>query len=738
MANYDPQDEEIERVLQEYFASERADLRAPNDLWQRLENRLGEQSNPSRFSAIGDRIFPKNGNLWSPAFATAGVAAVALIVTASVWAATGGFSGEKSPEGLVSNPGREAVALFEIAPTTMAGAEVVAGAAMSEDGAAEAQAEVIAPGDSNSPGGTAEASAAPIAQSDWMMPEPMPARVDAESAAPDMRLGPTPAPAAELALRIERMGPTIAPDGDFAAEYSQGMPGPTSMPGPTGIPGPQASQPWGRISIDEVPPADSPPDTEFKNYGRLPFVATAEDPLSTFSLDTDRTSYQLALNWALKGYQVDPESVRAEEWVNAFDYGYAPPNDDREFAISSDITRHPLDNRLHLARISFQAPEAPDNTPLNVTLVLDASGSMADGNRVAIAREAAESIRRSLSPRDSIAIVHFTDLVIGDLTVGHSHPDESSVGRSISSLAPHNSTNVQAGLDLGVQLADQARRERPGSYNYVILMSDGVANVDSTNPFGILESAYDRDSRNPLRIISIGVGISNYNDYLLEQLAQHGNGWYRYLSDVDQARTTFSRENWLALSTPVADQTRAQVTWDPRAVKSWRIIGYENRVAPDAAFTQDRKEFAELPSGAATTVFYELELRENGRRIGRQRVAGVELRWVEPNTGESRRQSSDVSGSMGATFERHADPWLQFGAIVALASDRYSGLSDGRSSYLPEARSDLVYLLDLLRPLNDDLGSLPAYNDFRFLLKHISDGVKAQLPTPTPPSGYSR
>ena len=103
------------------------------------------------------------------------------------------------------------------------------------------------------------------------------------------------------------------------------------------------------------------------------------------------------------------------------------------------------------------------------------------------------------------------------------------------SLRPGGSTNVQAGLDEGVWLADQARWQNPNSYNYIILMSDGVANVDATDPFSILETAGDYDDSNPLRLITIGVGIENFNDYLLEQLAQHGNGWYRYLSDVDQA-----------------------------------------------------------------------------------------------------------------------------------------------------------------------------------------------------------
>ena len=267
--------------------------------------------------------------------------------------------------------------------------------------------------------------------------------------------------------------------------------------------------------------------------------------------------------------------------------------------------------------------------------------------------------------------------MIYDYTVEHRNPDDRDVKWSIGQLDPHDSTNVQAGLDLGVRMADSIRQERPDAYNYIILMSDGVANVDATDPFAILESAYDRDSGNPLRLITIGVGIENYNDVLLEQLAQHGNGWYRYLSTEDQARATFSRDNWLALSVPFADQTRAQVTWDPEVVKSWRMIGYENRVTSDESFTEDRKEFAEIPVGAATTVFYELELTDSARRSrgGVMQLGDVELRWVTPLSGQSNRQDTTiVAGLTPPGIDTMDQALLQFGAIVALSSDRYSSL----------------------------------------------------------------
>ena len=502
---------------------------------------------------------------------------------------------------------------------------------------------------------------------------------------------------------------------------------PTSAPRPAGTP---AAEPRPTQSA----PRATPPATTFQDYQRERFVSAAEDNVSTFSLDTDRTSYFLALNWARNGYEVDPDSVRAEEWINAFNYGYQQPRRDDSFAITTDVVTHPLDSRMHLARIAFQAPEVDyDATPVNVTLVLDASGSMSQGNRVDIAREAAESIRLSLRDHDRIAVVHFSQEVLHEYTVDHRNPDDRDVTNSIRRLRPTGSTNVQAGLDEGVWLADQARRQDPNAYNYIILMSDGVANVDATDPFAILESAGDYDDSNPLRLITIGVGIENFNDFLLEQLAQHGNGWYRYLSDVEQARATFSRENWLALSIPFADQTRAQVTWDPDVVESWRIVGYENRVTSDQSFTQARKEFAEIPAGAATTVFYELELNDPSFS-GPLTLGDVELRWVTPATGESNRQHAGITGQDNFDFS-YADSMLRLGAIIALFADRYSSLPYPDSS----SRSIVEALLHLqmkeLQQLESGLGDVAAYRDLSFLLENIT---RNSLDVARGSSGYSR
>ena len=186
---------------------------------------------------------------------------------------------------------------------------------------------------------------------------------------------------------------------DSSLSYSVGA---TAMPEPT-------PTQWSSTESRSTPapaPTAVPAATTFQDYRRSPLVATSRDRTSTFSLDTDRTSFQLALNWAREGYEIDPDSVRAEEWVNAFNYEYARPRDNNSFAISTALVEHPLQSEIHVARITFQAPDVrDDNRPLNVTLVLDASGSMKHGNRVGIARAAADSIRNSLGSNDRISLV---------------------------------------------------------------------------------------------------------------------------------------------------------------------------------------------------------------------------------------------------------------------------------------------------------------------------------------------
>ena len=672
----DPNDREMERLLEEHFASGADNVPPTPNFWVLLEGRLGDQAPRPLWAGLRDWAFPAEGFRGTSALAAtaAAVAVVGVVVVVaiagSIWFVVG------------SNGSIPAAPEIQPMSTSLPHLESPEPSASPEPSGP--------PGPSGADGGATGKAGVPGTAG---LPTPRPYATPTPMAM--MEEAPTPFPPAATAAPWLPISGNDTPLSE--PQYSSGQPGATT----------------------------------FEDYARQPLTDAREDGVSTFSLDTDRTSFQLALNWARSGYQVDPASVRAEEWVNAFDYGYAAPSVSDRFAITSDLFVHPLDSGRYMARVAFKAPEVITDAPLNVTLVLDASGSMSNGNRVAIAREAADAIRRSLDRDDRISVVHFTTDVLHDLTVQYAAPDDRAVTDSIARLAPHDSTNVQAGLNLGVRLADEMRRERPEALNYIVLMSDGVANVDATDPFAILEATSAQSGANPLRIITVGVGIENYNDHLLEQLAQHGNGWYRYLFDVEQARSTFRRENWLALASPVADQTRAQVVWNPEAVRAWRIVGYENRVTSAASFTQDRQEFAEVYSGAATTVFYELELHDDFRQKGG--LGQVELRWVEPESGRAWSQSSDLVSS-GEVVRPHEDPLLRFGAVVALTADRYSALGASSESYRGNAQN-LWSLRDLTVDMQNDLGHLAAFKDFAYVLETLFMSVPY---VSAEDSGYSR
>ena len=737
----DSNDREMERLLEEHFTSSADNVPPTPDLWVFLEGRLGDQAPKPLLAGIRDWAFPAGGFSGVPPIAATAAAVVVIAIAGSVGYVVGGL-GPDDPTGTPAITGLPTPTPMPAMPATAA----LAPTARVETVVVEKHVE----------GQTVKVVETVIVVKSVTRVEKVVETVVVEKVVEGKVVVVLQTVIVEKPVTItEKVVETVVvekevqvvsttmPAAEMAPPAATAAPQPTAMPAATGVPAPAATpmalSPTGTPAPPGAHLADpdqrslpnQPGATTFEDYERQPLTDASEDAVSTFSLDTDRTSFQLALNWARSGYQVDPASVRAEEWVNAFDYGYAAPSVDDRFAITSDLFEHPLDNGRYMARVAFKAPEVVTDAPLNVTLVLDASGSMSSGNRVAIAREAAETIRRSLDRDDRISVVHFTTYVLDNLTVENAAPDDRAVSDSIARLAPHDSTNVQAGLDLGVRLADAMRRERPEALNYIVLMSDGVANVDATDPFAILEATSAPAGANPLRLITVGVGIENFNDHLLEQLAQHGNGWYRYLFDEEQARSTFRRDNWLALASPVADQTRAQVVWNPDAVKAWRIVGYENRVTSAASFTQDRQEFAEVYSGAATTVFYELELHDDFRQKGA--LGQVELRWVEPDSGRGWSQSTDIVSS-GAVVRTQDNPLLGFGAVVGLTADRYSALGEFAQPHRGYAQ-DLWRLRDLTVDLQNDLSHLAAFHDFAYVMETLLMNVPYVSPDN---SGYSR
>ena len=689
-------DGELERKLAAHFAAGNGNVPPTPDLWAALHDRLGEQKPRPLWARIRDWRTAMGRFRGTLTLATTAATVVVIAIAGAVWLAGGGFG----PGGVVEvryvegPPG----------PAGPAGAQGARGA----QGAAGAKGAAGAAGQTMVVEKEKPVVVEKVVTVEKLVEKPVVITKAVERVVEKPVVVQEKVVTVEKAVAAPTRVPASAPTQPAAVEKKVAP----SRPAPTR-------------------PVGQPGTTTFQDTARQPLTATRDDAVSTFSLDTDRTSFQLALNWARAGHRVDPKSVRAEEWVNAFDYGYAAPRASDRFAITSALFAHPLDRGKYMARVAFQAPDVVTTAPLNVTLVLDASGSMREGNRVAIARAAAEAIRRSLDRDDRMAVVHFTTSVLDQFTVEAARPDDRAVANSIAQLAPHNSTNVQAGLNLGVRLADRLRRERPQALNYVILMSDGVANVDATDPFAILEATSAPSGANPLRLITVGVGIANYNDLLLEQLAQHGDGWYRYLFDVEQARATFRRENWLALASPIADQTRAQVVWNPEAVRAWRIVGYENRVTSAEAFTQDRQEFAEVYAGAATTVFYELELHDDFRQQGG--LGQVELRWVAPESGRAWSQSSDLVSS-GEVVRLQDHPLLEFGAVVALTADRYSALGDGSVTEDGIAR-ELWSLRDRTVDLQPDLGQLAAFKDFAYVLETLLMHVPRVA---RDDSGYSR
>ena len=432
---------------------------------------------------------------------------------------------------------------------------------------------------------------------------------------------------------------------------------------------------------------DEPYDlTFFQHYGVNPFIDTEDDHLSTFAMDVDTASYTVARRFVQDGNLPDPDSVRVEEFVNFFDQGYDPPTEDA-FAIHFEGSPSPFGSSNHwLMRVGLQGRSIDPGQRKDATLIfaIDVSGSMAREDRLGMVKRALQLLVDELNPADEVGIVVYGNRgrVVLEPTSGD---NKDAIMSAVRSLNSGGSTYVEDGLKLAYKLAgEQARKERPGRITRVLLLSDGVGNVGRTGADSILRQIRDNVEEG-VTLTTVGFGMGNYNDVLMERLANDGDGSYYYIDSLTEARRIFS-ENLVGTLQVIAKDAKVQVDFNPDVVSRYRLLGYENRRVADEDFRNDAVDAGEVGAGHSVTALYELKLIDDADGA----MATVAVRYEDPDTGEVSELSREFQRSdLAAGFEK-ASPRFQMAAVVAEYAELLRGsywAQDGSlNAVVPEAR----------------------------------------------------
>lgn len=452
---------------------------------------------------------------------------------------------------------------------------------------------------------------------------------------------------------------------------------------------------------DDPDVTEPPADMYFQDYGENPLVNTAKRPRSTFSVDLDTASITLARNYLERGMLPPPESIRVEEFVNYFPQGYPRSNDD-DVAIHIEGAPSPFRPGFHLIEIGLQARqvEAAERKPAVLTFVVDVSGSMNQENRLGLVKRSLELLLDQLQADDQVGLVIYASRAE---VVLEPTSDKEAIRRAIDRLQPGGSTYAEEGIRLGYEMA--SRHFQKGAINRVILCSDGVANVGQTGPEAILRQVADYAAQG-ITLTSVGVGMGNYNDVLLEQLADKGDGQYAYVDEISEARRVFVEELTGTLQV-VAKDTKVQVYLDPEQVAGYRLVGYENRVMANQDFRNDQADAGEIGAGQSVTALYEVQLKSTGSVLG-----SVSIRYKDPESGRVTEKAVDIRRSAIFTTPSAHLLWTasvaEFAGILghspwagetSLETVRKSALRAAADLDMPESHRSLLSMLDQARSL---------------------------------------
>ena len=378
------------------------------------------------------------------------------------------------------------------------------------------------------------------------------------------------------------------------------------------------------------------------------FLDAAKNPLSTFSIDVDTASYSNMRRFLDNGRMPPADSIRVEELVNYFDYNYKAPTDGKPFAANVEMTEAPWNPRHKLLRIGLKGRELDNGKrpESNLVFLIDVSGSMDAPNRLPLVKDAMAMLVDRLTESDRVAIVTYANDV-RLLLPSTSGDQKAKIGSFIYGLRASGGTNGGAAIQMAYRIAEENFIK--GGVNRVILATDGDFNIGITNR-GDLARLIEEKAKSGVFLSALGFGMGNYKDTTLEMLADKGRGNYAYIDNEREARKVLVEQINSTL-VAIAKDVKIQVEFNPLRVKSYRLIGYEDRVMAKEDFNNDAKMAGVIGAGHAVTAFYELELAgtpeaKSGAKSGAKSDAKPEARPdVDPLRYQKPPQASAAADS---------------------------------------------------------------------------------------------
>ena len=429
----------------------------------------------------------------------------------------------------------------------------------------------------------------------------------------------------------------------------------------------------------------------FTSVDQNPFRAVAEEPVSTFSIDVGTASYSWVRASLNRNVLPQPDAIRTEEMVNYFPYDYAAPRSAaRPFNTSIDVFPSPWTDGRKLVRIGIRGYDVASETRprANLVFLIDTSGSMQGPERLGLVKQSLAMLLEQLRPTDTVAIVTYA----GNAGTALEPTRASEKGRILSvieRLGAGGSTAGAEGIRQAYALAE--RNLDPEGVNRVILATDGDFNVGITNQEE-LKGYIERQRAKGVFLSVLGFGMGNYNDALMQTLAQNGNGTAAYIDTLSEARKTLVEESTSTLF-PIAKDVKIQIEFNPATVAEYRLVGYETRMLSREDFDNDKVDAGDVGSGQTVTALYEIVPVGGPRAIGDLRYSRpvvqaldgngteygfVKIRYKQPNSDRSQLISTPIDRTSEVRTFAQAPRDARFATGVAsfaelLRGGRYSG-----------------------------------------------------------------